>query len=127
MTPYGIELQAYKEQAITTMTSGEMLILLYDEIIKRLRKAEILANNSDYKNFESELKKAQEIVSYLNMALDRKYEVSGGLAQLYEYFNYQLVRLVAGRNLSIIGELIPLIEELRETYRQADKLSKKQG
>ena len=120
-----IGLQAYKEQAVSTMTSGEMLILLYDEIVKRLKKAEILGKNSDFENFEAEVKRAQEIVSYLSAVLDRKFEISRNLAQLYDFFNYQMVRLVAGRNLSLIGELIPLVEELRDAYKQADVLSKR--
>jgi len=124
MTSYGIELQAYKEQAISTMTSGEMLILLYDEIIKRLKRAAILAGNADYENFEKEVKRAQDIVSYLNKALDRRFEISRNLSQLYQFFNYQMVRLCAGRNLTIIDELIPLVEELRDAYKEADKLSK---
>ena len=120
-----IGLQAYKEQAISTMTSGEMLILLYDEIVKRLKKAEILGNNGDFENFETEVKRAQDIVSYLSAVLDRKFEISRNLAQLYDFFNYQMVRLVAGRNTTIIGELIPLVEELRDAYKQADVLSKR--
>jgi len=127
MTSYGIELQAYKEQAITTMTSGEMLILLYDEIVKRLKKAEILANTSDFAKFEVEVKHAQDIVTYLNASLDMKFPISRNLKQLYDFFNYQLIRLVAGRNITLIGEVIPLVEELREAYKEADKLSKKQG
>lgn len=100
------------------------MILLYDEMIKRLKKAEILAKNEDYENFEAEVKRTQEIVTYLNTALDRKYDISKNLTQLYDFFNYQMIRLVAGRNLALIGELIPLIEDLRETYKEADKLSK---
>ena len=124
MNSYNIELQAYKEQAINTMTSGEMLILLYDEIIKRLKRAAILGKNSDYENFEKEVKRAQDIVSYLNTSLDRRFDISRNLTQLYQFFNYQMVRLVAGRNLSLIDELIPLVEDLRDAYKEADKLSR---
>ena len=121
---YNIGLQAYKEQAVNTMTPGEMLILLYDELVKRLKKAEILAKHADYDNFEVEVKRAQEIVSYLNTSLDSKFTISKNLMQLYEYFNYQMIRLIAGRNIALITELIPMVEDLRDTYRQADKLSK---
>jgi len=124
MNPYTIELQAYKEQAINTMTSGEMLILLYDEIVKRLKKAEILAKNSDFDNFEKEVKRAQDIVAYLNTTLDRRFEISAELTKFYNFFNYQMARLVAGRNLELITELVPLVEELRDAYKQADKLSR---
>ena len=126
MAAYNIGLQAYKEQAVNTMTPGEMLILLYDELVKRLKKAEILAKKADFESFEVEVKRAQEIVAYLNTALDSKFAVSKNLMQLYEYFNYQMIRLIAGRNLALIAELIPLIEDLRDAYRQADKLSKTQ-
>jgi len=123
---YNIGLQAYKEQTVSTMTTGEMLILLYDEMIKRLKKAEILANNSDFEKFESEVKRVQEIIAYLNNSLDRRFEISKNLLSLYDFFNYQLIRVTASRNLTLIDELIPLIEDLRDTYRQADKLSKTQ-
>jgi len=126
MNPYTIELQAYKEQTINTMTSGEMLILLYDEIIKRLKKAEILAKNSDYGNFEAEVKRAQEVVTYLNSSLDRRYEISAELTKFYNFFNYQMARLVAGRNLELIAEIVPLVEGLRDAYKQADRLSRGQ-
>ena len=126
MMSYNIGLQAYKEQTVSTMTTGEMLILLYDEMIKRLKKAEILANNSDFEKFESEVKRVQEIIAYLNNSLDRRFEISKNLLSLYDFFNYQLIRVTASRNLTLIDELIPLIEDLRDTYRQADKLSKTQ-
>jgi len=124
MTGYNIGLQAYKEQTVNTMTPGEMLILLYDEMLKRLKKAEILAKNKDFDGFEAEAKHVQEIVTYLNASLDRKYPISKNLAAMYDFFTYQLIRLIAGRNLTLIKEMIPLIEDLREAYREADRLSK---
>ena len=33
--------EQYKLQSVNTMTSGEMLLLLYDELIKRLARAQI--------------------------------------------------------------------------------------
>ena len=105
MNQYTIELQAYKEQAINTMTPGEMLILLYDEAVKRLRRAKLLANNSDFENFDKEIKRAQEIVTYLNDALDRRYAISNELTRMYNFFHYQLARITASRNLVLIDEL----------------------
>jgi len=127
MHQYSIELQSYKEQAVATMTQGEMLIVLYDEVIKRLKKAKILIENTDYTNAESELNRAQNIVIYLETILDRKYEISRNLAQLYRFFNLQMVRVIAGRNTELIDELIPLVEDLRDTFKQADVLSKQQS
>ena len=124
---YNIGLQSYKEQTITTMTQGEMLVTLYDEIIKRLKKGKILIEHQDYTNAETELGRVREIVAYLDSALDRKYEVSANLSQLYRFFDYQTVRVIAGRKTEMIDELIPLIEEMRDAFKQADVLSKQQN
>ena len=103
------------------------MILLYEETIKRLKKAEILAYNSDYVNFEKEIKRTQEIIAYLNSTLDRKHHISAKLSRMYNFFYYQMARIIAGRNVELIKELIPLIEELKDVYKQADILSKRQG
>ena len=44
--------QQYKQQSISTMTKSEMLILLYDESIKRLALAQIALEKENYEQFE---------------------------------------------------------------------------
>ena len=124
--PYAKGLEQYKAQSVNMMTQGEMLILLYDELIKRLKKAEILMKNEDFTASEKEVSRCQDIIAYLSHSLDRKYPVSGNLAQMYEYFTYEMIRLKAGRKLEVIHEVIPLVEELRDAFQQADRLSKKE-
>ena len=48
--------QQYKMQAVNTMTKGEMLLLLYDELIKRLTRAELALEREDYEVFEASVK-----------------------------------------------------------------------
>ena len=127
MQQYGMGLQSYKEQAVATMTQGEMLILLYDEIIKRLRKGKILMENGDFEAAESDLKRAREIVAHLEANLDRKYEISAELRRLYRFFDYQIARVVAGRKLEVIDEVIPLVEDMREAFKQADVLNRQKN
>ena len=40
--------QGYKEQGINEMTPGELLLLLYDELIKRLLRADLALGKADY-------------------------------------------------------------------------------
>jgi len=126
MNNYGKGFQHYKEQSVNTMTKSEMLFLLYDEILKKMNKAKILANNKDYTNFKVEIDKTRKIVLYLMNTLDLKYAVSKDLSRMYEFFNYELSRLSASRNLKIIDELIPLVIDLRDTFKEAERLSRKQ-
>lgn len=127
MNNYAREFQHYKEQSVNTMTQGEMLTLLYDEMIKRLTKAKLLAEHQDYGAFEREVTRAGEIVQYLMDSLNLQYSVSGNLSRLYSFFQYELTRLMAGRRMEIIEEVIPLVADLRDTFKQADQLARKES
>ena len=58
--------QQYKVQSVNTMTSSEMLLLLYDELIKRLGRAQIALEDKNYDLFNESVKRSREIVQYLN-------------------------------------------------------------
>ena len=96
----------YKEQSINTMTQGELLLLLYDELFKRLAQAEITLEKQEYPVFENCVDRAVAIIQYLDDTLDRQYPISKNLAQLYEY---------------LLEHVKSMIEELRDAFRQAQK------
>lgn len=121
MNQYGY--QQYKTQSINTMTKAEMLILLYDELIKRLTRAEMALKNQNFTAFDEAVTRCKEIVDYLARTLDKKYDISKELSRMYEYFQFELARLSAGRKTEIITELKPLIIELRDTFKEADKIN----
>ena len=113
--------QQYKAQSVNTMTSGEMLLLLYDELIKRLTRAQIALEEKDYDLFEKSVQRAKEIVQYLNHTLNMEYHISYELRRMYEFFLYEISRLQVGRNETVIQELKPLVMELRDAFREASK------
>jgi flagellar protein FliS len=114
-------LQAYKTQTVNTMTQGEQLLLLYDELIKRLTRAELALDKQDYDIFNASVERSVAIIHYLNAILDRQYEISKNLAQLYEYFTYELRRVQIGRNRTELERVKKMASELRESFQQASK------
>lgn len=116
--------QNYKEQSVYTMTRGEMLILLYDEVIKRLARAEFALKNSDMPVFEQSVQRSSEIIRYLNDTLDKKYEISKEIARMYEFFQFQLARISASRSPESIAELKNLVAELRDSFKEANKIAR---
>jgi flagellar protein FliS len=114
--------QQYKAQSVNTMTNGEMLILLYDEIIKRLTRAEFALQQGNITLFDESVIRARDIVRYLIDTLDRSYPISGEIARMYDFFLYEISRISAGRNAQVIQELKPLVQELRDTFKEADKI-----
>lgn len=121
MNQYGY--QQYKGQAVNSMTQGELLILLYDEIIKRLVSAELALEKGNSVLFNESIERAKEIVKYLTSTLDRRYEISKELYRMYDFFQFEFSRISAKQDSSIIGEVKPLVIELRDAYKEASKMA----
>lgn len=115
--------QRYREDSLNTMTQGELLLLLYDELVKRLTQAEMELSREHYQTFEAAVDRSAAIVRYLDDTLDRKYPISRNLSQLYEYFCYELSRVKSGRNQTELLRVKTMVSELRDSFRQADKTS----
>lgn len=115
--------QQYKMQSVNTMTRGEMLLLLYDELIKRLTRAELALEKEDYELFDASVRRSGEIVQYLRDTLNTEFSISRDLQRMYGFFLYELGRLQASRKKAVIEELRPLVIDLRDAFREADKTS----
>ena len=119
--------QQYKQQSVSSMTPGELLLLLYDELVKRATMASIALDKADYPTFEAAVDRCSDIINYLDETLDRQYPISHDLSRLYEYFTYQLGRIKIGRNKKELEQLRPMLAELRDAFRAAEKNSAAQG
>ena len=115
--------QKYQQQSVMTMTPGEMLLKLYDEVITQLTAVKQFNEEKDYQGANAALKKSQRIIS----TLDPQYEISGSLSALYDYFIRRLVDANMHKENGPIDEVLPMIEELRDTFAQADKNSRSGG
>jgi flagellar protein FliS len=115
--------QAYKAQTVNTMTQGEQLLLLYDELIKRLTRAELSLEKKDYPTFEAAVDRSMEIIRYLDAILDHQYDISKNLTQLYEFMLYDMNRVKYGRNRTELARVKRMASELRDSFQQANKKS----
>ena len=113
--------QSYKAQSINTMTQGELLLLLYDELYKRLSQAELMLDQQNFPVYEASIERSVAIIDYLDSTLDRQYPISKNLAQLYEYFTYELGRAKIGRRKEVLTHVKSMVGELRDAFRQAQK------
>ena len=74
--------QYYREDALNSLTQGELLIKLYDGLVKKLTQAELFLQKEDYESFESAVDRSLDIIHYLSDTLDHRYEISTSLARL---------------------------------------------
>ncbi len=113
--------QGYKEQGINDMTPGELLMLLYDELVKRMLRAGLALDKADYPLFEASVDRCLDIIRYLDDTLDMQYPISRSLNRLYDYFSFELNRVKAGRNKTELDRVKTMVSELRDTFREANK------
>lgn len=118
--------QQYKQQSINSMTPGELLLLLYDELVKRSTLASIALNKQDWPTFEGAMDRCIDIVNYLDETLDHRYPISRDLSRMYDYFTYQMGRIKIGRNKRELERLSPMLADMRDTFRDAEKNSRVQ-
>lgn len=111
--------QQYKENSVDTMTPGELLLALYDELVKRLTRAEIALNAGEYGVLEESVDRSVDIIHYLDATLDRSYPISMELARMYEFFCYELARVRIGRNKVELERVKRMCTELRDAFRIA--------
>ena len=119
--------QQYKEQSVNSMTPGELLLLLYDELVKRATLAAMTLERQDYPQFEAAVDRCVDIINYLDDTLDPQYPISHDLSRMYEYFTYQLGRIRIGRNKDELEHLRPMLLELRDAFHTAEHSSAEQG
>ena len=115
--------QKYKEQSIYSMSGVELLLLLYDEAIKRLKKAEYALEDHDYGVFEDCIGRTVRIVRYLTSILDMEQPISGEFRHIYEYLFYDLSRIRAGRERrkDEIEKVIHVLQEFRDGFEEAGR------
>lgn len=113
----------YKEQAINTMTNGEQLILLFDEALKNLHYGSMMLKDKNYATSEKCTEKCKEVFRYLSSILDMEYPVSNDLYNLYYFVNQQIIKAEVKRDGTILDELVPLVQDMRGTWVEAEKLS----
>ena len=118
--------QAYKEQTVMTMTQGDMLTTLYNELIKELNFAVVAFDKKDFGEINRSLKKAQLIINHFRNSLDYKYEISQNLRALYDYFYDVALQANLKKVPTGLAEVITMVTELRDTYIQADKQARAQ-
>lgn len=117
---------AYKQNSVTTASPGELTLMLYNGCLKFLTKAKRAIEEKDIQGKNTNLLKAQAIISELMSTLNLDIEVSKNMLALYEYMNHRLVEANIQNNVSYIEEVEGLVMEFRDTWKEVIRISRQQ-
>lgn len=114
----------YKENSLYTMSPEELTLMLYNGLIKFLMKAEEALIEKRIESANSNLIRAQDIVSEFIASLDMNYEVSTGLMLMYDYMSRRLREANVKKNVEMVNEVMEYAKELRDAWQAAMKIAK---
>lgn len=117
--------EQYKKNTVNTMTKGELLILLFDEAVKKLNQSKILMKCNDYDGADKALEKCRKIFNNLIVSLDSNFNLSRELKEMYSFFNKEIIMASSMKNPEYIDGILPIVKDMRNTWAEADRLARK--
>ncbi len=118
--PYGL----YKQNNVMTASPQELTLMLYNGALKFIGLSKIYIEKKEVQNANSSLMRAQDIIQELNIVLNMDYEVSAGLRSLYTYILELLVDANIHKDTKYLDQAAELVTELRDTWKEAIKISR---
>lgn len=114
----------YKQNSILTASPEELTLMLYNGLVKFIMKAQKAIEDKDVQKAHDSIIKAEDIIGEFQATLDMQYELSNGLALMYDYMNERLIDANITKDTMILEEVLHFAKDLRDTWAQAMKLAK---
>lgn len=123
---YPNAVNVYKNNSVNYASKEQLLLMLVDGAVKFSKRAKEAINKKDIKNAHEYLTRTQDIFTELMISLDRNAgEWANNLFNVYEFIKNELFQINMEKNEERLDKLMPVIEDVRDTWHEAYKLSKK--
>jgi flagellar protein FliS len=111
--------RAYQEQAILTATPGQLVVLLYDGIIRFLRQADAAMGEQAVAHSHDRINRAEAIIDELQATLDMSQgEVAQNLEGIYVFWKKLIWEIRIERDREKLERLVAMVANLREAWAQ---------
>lgn len=115
--PYNI----YKQNAVNMASSQQLLLMLLDGAVKYTKIARMAILNKDIAKAHKELVRVQDIFLELMITMDKNTKYMEDLYNLYDFIKNELAKANMKKDVKIIDEILPIIEEIRDMWYEVDK------
>ena len=124
---YSQAYSAYKATGVKTASQGKLIVMLYEETVRRLDAALELYTEEHkieaacIEKFHGHLAKAQEIITELMVSLDmeRGGEIAQNLMALYTFFNRELIDICINHEREKLLSVRTMIHDLYSSWTAA--------
>ena len=109
-------LNKYQNDSVMTASPMDLVVMLYDALIKQIKLSDIFLENREYEKVNRHLSRAEDIVYELLCSLDLSYPISEELMKLYDFMLQELIQINLQKDRSRIPPLLEIVESLREAW-----------
>lgn len=113
---------AYKQNSVNTASKEKLLIMLVDGAVKYTKIARMAILEKNIEKAHKELTRVQDIFLELMITMDKdSNKFMKDLYNIYEFIKSQLAMANIKKDVKIIDNVLPLIEEIRDMWHEVDK------
>ena len=126
MNAYGNAFNTYKSNSVNFASKDQLLLMLVDGAAKFAKIGKQAILDKDVKKAHDNIVKTQNIFYELMATLDVEMggEWAKSLMKVYDFIIRRLMDANIKKSQEIMNEVIPLIEDVRDTWNEAYKKSK---
>jgi len=118
---------AYKNNSIQTASPAELTLMLYDGAIKFCNIALGAIENGDIQKANTNIFKAENIITEFRATLDFKYPVAKDFELVYDYIYRRLIDANIHKDAEALTEALGYIREMRDTWKEVMRLNRVQN
>lgn len=121
---YNNGFNAYKNNSVNFASKEQLLLMLLDGAVKFTKRGRLAIVDKDIQLAHDSLSRVQDIFTELRVTLDTNAgEWAKQIFNVYGFINEKLYEANIKKDEKIIDEVLPLIEEVREIWNEAYKIS----
>ena len=126
MNAYGNAFNTYKNNSVNFASKDQLLLMLVDGAVKFSKIGRQAILDKDVKKAHENIVKTQNIFYELMTTLDvaKGGQWAENLMKVYDFIVRRLTDANIKKSVEIMNEIIPLIEDIRDTWNEAYKVSK---
>ncbi|MBM7561334.1 flagellar export chaperone FliS [Fusibacter tunisiensis] len=109
----------YLENKIISAKPEELTYMLYEGLVKFIKKAKMNLETKKYDQVNANTQRAQAIVDELRSTLNMEIPMAESMDALYEYLGYKLLNANIDKDEALFDEAIEIAEDFKETWRKA--------
>ncbi|MDU1539547.1 Flagellar protein fliS [uncultured Clostridium sp.] len=112
----------YKQNSVNTASKEQLLLMLLDGAVKYTKIARLAIIDKNMERAHKELVRVQDIFLELMITIDKdSSKYMQNLYNVYEFIKSELSRANIQKDVKIIDNVLPLIEEIRDMWYAVDR------